>query len=68
MFLNELEEILPQNFLRVHKSFIVNVDKIRKIREVSRRLYEIEFYNYDRTARVSRYKFEEYKDIFCPSK
>ncbi|MDI6707278.1 MAG: LytTR family DNA-binding domain-containing protein [Bacillota bacterium] len=68
MFLNELEGILPQNFLRVHKSFIVNADKIKRIREVSRRSYEIEFYDYKRKAQMSRYKFEEYKEVFSPSR
>ncbi|MBA1335195.1 MAG: hypothetical protein HPY66_0817 [Firmicutes bacterium] len=68
MFLNELEGILPQNFLRVHKSFIVNTDKIKKIREVSRRSYEIEFYNYNKTAHMSRYKYKEHKELFSPSR
>ncbi|MFA7215879.1 MAG: LytTR family DNA-binding domain-containing protein, partial [Bacillota bacterium] len=46
MFLNELEGILPQSLQRTHKSFIVNTDKIKRIIEVSRRSYEIEFYDY----------------------
>lgn len=65
--LNEFEKRLGKNFLRVHKSFIVNINKIKKIKEVSTRSYEIEFYDYDRIALMSRYKFKKYKDIFIPS-
>ncbi|MBA1335364.1 MAG: Response regulator receiver protein [Firmicutes bacterium] len=68
MFLNELEGILPPNFLRTHKSFIVNADKIKRIREVSRRSYEIEFYDYKRKAHMSRYKYKEYKELLFPSR
>ena len=68
MFLNELEGILPQNFQRTHKSFIVNTYKIKRIIEVSRRSYEIEFYDYNRTAHMSRYKYKEHRELFCPSR
>ncbi|MCF6097741.1 LytTR family DNA-binding domain-containing protein [Thermovorax subterraneus] len=60
----ELEKVLPANFVRVHRSFIINIDKIKRVKEVSRRSYEIDFYGYTKTAQMSRYKFEEYKDIF----
>ncbi len=65
--LNEFEERLGKNFFRVHKSFIVNFNKVKMIKEVSTRSYEIEFYGYDKNALMSRYKFEKYKDIFIPS-
>jgi two-component system LytT family response regulator len=65
--LNELENKLEDSFLRVHKSFIVNLDKISKIKEVSSRSYEISFENSKKVALMSRYKFEEYKDRFMPS-
>ncbi|MCF8011725.1 MAG: LytTR family DNA-binding domain-containing protein [Clostridiales bacterium] len=64
--LYELEAKLGDNFLRVHNSFIVNLDKIRRIREVSRRSYEIDFDGYDKAALLSRYKFEEHKHRFTP--
>ena len=64
--LQEFEDKLGKSFLRVHNSFIVNLDKISKIREVSRRSYEIDFDGYDKVALMSRYKFEEYKHRFTP--
>jgi len=65
--LNELENKLEDNFLRVHKSFIVNLDKISKIKEISSRSYEIGFEKCNKVALMSRYKFEEHKDKFTPS-
>lgn len=56
--LGEWENKLGNNFLRVHKSFIANVDQISKIREVSSRSYEIYFNGYDKAALMSRYKFK----------
>ena len=31
--LNHLEEHLPDNFVRIHRSFILNIDSIREIRK-----------------------------------
>ncbi|MDD2620537.1 MAG: LytTR family DNA-binding domain-containing protein [Syntrophomonadaceae bacterium] len=59
--LAEFEEILDSRFLRVHKSFIVNLGKIKKIRGIFDRSYEIEFYDYEPRALMSRYKYPEYK-------
>lgn len=64
--LNELMEKLGSNFLRVHKSFIANINKVSRIREVSNRSYEIDFKGYDKVAFMSRYKFEEHKNRFIP--
>ncbi|QIB28206.1 LytTR family DNA-binding domain-containing protein [Caloranaerobacter azorensis] len=64
--LNELESKLPEEFLRVHKSYIVNIDKIIKIRNLGNRSFEIRFFNTDKVAFMSRYKFEELKGkIIC---
>lgn len=62
----ELEDKLGDSFLRVHKSFIANLDKISRIREVSSRSYEIFFDEYNKVALMSRYKFEEHKHRFTP--
>lgn len=64
--LREFEDKLGENFLRVHKSFIANLDKISGIREVGNRSYEINFDGYDQVALMSRYKFEEHKHRFTP--
>ncbi|MDF9410054.1 LytTR family DNA-binding domain-containing protein [Pelotomaculum isophthalicicum JI] len=64
--LSKLAEKLGGNFLRVHKSFIANMDNISRIREVSNRSYVIEFDGYDKVALMSRYKFEEHKHRFAP--
>lgn len=62
--LGEFEEILDEDFLRVHKSFIVRLDQIKKIRQVFDRSYEIEFFDYPQKALMSRYKYREYKKQF----
>ncbi|KJS17016.1 MAG: LytTR family transcriptional regulator [Peptococcaceae bacterium BRH_c4b] len=64
--LGELEDKLGDSFIRVHKSFIANMDKISRIREVSNRSYEISFDGYDKVALMSRKKFREHKQKFTP--
>jgi len=39
--LNKLEEILPDHFLRIHRSFIVNLQQVDSYRSVSGGLYEM---------------------------
>ncbi|WP_069650319.1 LytR/AlgR family response regulator transcription factor [Caloranaerobacter ferrireducens] len=64
--LNELENKLPKNFLRVHKSYIVNKDKITRITNIGNRSFEIRFSNTSKIALMSRYKFEELKEKIIP--
>jgi two-component system LytT family response regulator len=64
--LGEMEDKLGENFLRVHKSFIANIDRVIKIREVGNRSYEVGFDGYDKVALMSRYKFEKHKHRFIP--
>lgn len=65
--LKEFEQLLGPNFKRVHKSYIANLAKISRVKEVSRRSYEILFEGYDKTALMSRYKYEDHRKIFTPS-
>lgn len=65
--LTNMEKQLDKHFIKTHKSFIVNKNKIRKIKQVTDRSYEIEFIETDKTALMSRYKFEELKEHLVPS-
>lgn len=47
---------VPNKFIRVHNSYVVNTDHISKIREVGNRSYEIMFTNFDKVALMSRYR------------
>lgn len=60
--LQELEMKLGNNFLRVHKSYIVNKDKIDKIKEVGERTYEIKFLNSHKVAAMSRTGYGKFKE------
>lgn len=60
--LDNLERRLGEGFLRVHRSFIVNVKKISRVRYMHDRSYEIEFINYGAKALMSRYKSQIYYD------
>ncbi len=62
--LDEIESIIGDEFLRVHRSFIVNLAKVKKVRETYDRSYEIEFWDYPKTALMSRYYLPKYKERF----
>ncbi|PKM77282.1 MAG: DNA-binding response regulator [Firmicutes bacterium HGW-Firmicutes-15] len=64
--LDEIEGMLGPDFLRVHRSFIVNLTKIKKTKETYDRSYEIEFMNYSKTALMSRYYYPKYREHFEP--
>lgn len=57
--LSKIEETLPEHFMRVHKSYIVNSQKIRRISEIGDRTYEITFQESNKLALMSRYKANE---------
>lgn len=57
-----LEELLPNNFIRCHRSYIVNRDKIKKV-EGSKRGYQLLFESTTNRVPVSRGKTERFKAI-----
>ncbi len=65
--LANIEKQLDKHFIKTHKSFIVNKNKIRKIKQIADRSYEIEFIKTDKTALMSRYRFQELKEHLIPS-
>lgn len=63
---NSLDEIgknLTNQFLRVHRAYIVNMEQIYKIRPIYDRSYDIEFWNYEHKARMSRNHYKKYKEL-----
>lgn len=64
---NELEPLLGSQFMRVHKSFVINMEKINFIKDSGNQSYEIHFHNYSGVALMSRNKFRENQKLFSPS-
>lgn len=62
--LSYLEDTLGGSFIRVHKSYLVNKNKILRIKEIGDRVYEIEFYNSSKVAYMSRMGFSQLKRYF----
>ncbi len=65
--LGELEPILPPQFIQAHKSYLINRDKIYRIKDQGNQSFEVLFYGYERMALMSRAKFREYHADFTPS-
>ncbi|MDD2587028.1 MAG: LytTR family DNA-binding domain-containing protein [Syntrophomonadaceae bacterium] len=65
--LNELETLLIGPFIRVHKSFLVNMDKIARVTDIGSQSFTIFFNNYEKTALMSRNKYREHQSKFTPS-
>lgn len=60
--LGELENRLPQdNFLRSHKSYIINTLYIKKIEPYGRWTYIVKFKGTDKDALITKEKFEQIK-------
>ena len=61
--LDKIQDHLSSQFLRVHRSYIVNLDKIDSISEVLDRSYQIKFVDCSETALMSRYFYPQYKKL-----
>ena len=60
--LYELEQMLPNNFIRVSKSTIVNINSIRSINRNITSSSLIEFYNTYKKIYVSRFYYKNLKE------
>lgn len=58
----EYQNQLGENFIRVHNSFLVNKNKIRKIKQIGDRTYSISFSKTNKEAIASRNKFKYLKN------
>ncbi|MEN6350154.1 MAG: LytTR family DNA-binding domain-containing protein [Syntrophomonas sp.] len=64
--LNELESYLPEGFVRVHNSYIINISRILMLKYTNSRSYEVTFDNCPAIAYMNRKKYDEYKHLFAP--
>lgn len=63
--LTDLEEKLEgTTFLRSHKSYIINLSKIKRVTPYGRWTYNIEFIDTDRDALITHKKYKEIEKIF----
>jgi len=60
--LNQLESILPNHFLRIHRSYIVNLNFVESYRYTSGGMYEIQLKD-GNVLPVSRSRTKELKDL-----
>ncbi len=60
--LYELEALLPSNFIRVSKSSIVNIKKIKSIQRGISSIREIEFHSSQKSVYISRKYYPLFKD------
>lgn len=62
--LEELEKQLNHDFVRVHRSFLVNIKQVKTIKEVYDRTYEIELRDYPQKIPMNRNAYRKYKHRF----
>ncbi|NLW90740.1 MAG: response regulator transcription factor [Syntrophomonadaceae bacterium] len=62
--LDEFESILGLDFLRVHRSYIVNINKIKSVKMIYDRSFEIELWDYPQKVLMSRYFYPKYRQLF----
>jgi len=60
----ELAVILPDYFQRTHKSYIINMKKVRSIENLGNKSFVIKFTGYDKTACLSRNEYEKKGQLF----
>lgn len=63
--LTDLESKLSKDFMRCHKSYIINVAKISKIEPYGRWTYIVKFKGLEQTALITSQKYDELKARFA---
>lgn len=66
--LTELENLLPEQFVRVHNSYIINLSHISMIKNTNSRSYQVTLENCPITAYMTRSKYKEFKHLFISQK
>jgi DNA-binding LytR/AlgR family response regulator len=61
--LHHLEELLPENFIRTHRSYIVNINYIKDIEPWFNGAYQITIINDDDNVPLSRSHSKYFKEI-----
>jgi two-component system LytT family response regulator len=61
--LDEIEKNLSSSFFRAHKSYLINLSKVKKVYKDDNRSYMVSFDNYELTASMSRNKYCQYLQI-----
>lgn len=64
--LSELEEMLPEQFIRAHNSYIINLARVLMVKSNQSRSYQVTFDDCPAEAWMSRIKYEECKHLFMP--
>lgn len=62
--LTDLEAMLTGEFIRSHKSYIINIGRISKIEPYGRWTYVVKFKGFSETALITAQKYEELKTRF----
>lgn len=64
--LSDLENMLPEQFIRVHNSYIINLSRILMVKSNQSRSFYVTFDNCPAGAWMSRTKYDEYRHLFMP--
>ncbi|RYY76903.1 MAG: LytTR family transcriptional regulator [Gammaproteobacteria bacterium] len=64
--MDKLEKLLPSNFVRIHRSTIVNLEKVQEVESLDSGDHQVTLHN-KKTLTLSRRYREEFKNLLRPS-